>query len=76
MPDPASRCNPDDVHAASALVDPHAFDWPDAAWRGRPWHEAVIYELHVGCFTPEGSFAAAVERLDDAGARSASRRSS
>ncbi|MFZ2648607.1 MAG: malto-oligosyltrehalose trehalohydrolase, partial [Burkholderiaceae bacterium] len=64
VPDPASRCNPDDVHAASALVDPEAFDWPDAAWRGRPWHEAVIYELHVGCFTPEGSFKAAIEQLD------------
>ena len=64
VPDPASRCNPDDVHAASALVDPLAFHWPDGAWRGRPWHEAVIYELHVGCFTPEGSFLAAIERLD------------
>jgi malto-oligosyltrehalose trehalohydrolase len=65
VPDPASRANPDDVHAASALTDPLAFDWPDAAWRGRPWHEAVIYELHVGCFTPQGTFAAAIERLDD-----------
>jgi maltooligosyltrehalose trehalohydrolase len=65
VPDPASRWNPDDVHAASALVDPLAFDWPDDAWRGRPWHEAVIYELHVGTFTPAGTFAAAIERLDD-----------
>jgi malto-oligosyltrehalose trehalohydrolase len=65
VPDPASRANPDDVHRPSALTDPLAFDWPDAAWRGRPWHEAVIYELHVGCFTPEGTFAAAIERLDD-----------
>jgi maltooligosyltrehalose trehalohydrolase len=65
VPDPASRSNPDDVHGASALVDPTAFDWPDGAWRGRPWHEAVIYELHVGCFTPEGTFSAAIERLDD-----------
>jgi maltooligosyltrehalose trehalohydrolase len=64
VPDPASRSNPDDVHGASALVDPLAFDWPDAAWRGRPWHEAVIYELHVGCFTPEGTFAAAIGQLD------------
>jgi pullulanase/glycogen debranching enzyme len=47
------------------LTDPLAFDWPDAGWRGRPWHEAVIYELHVGCFTPAGTFAAAIERLDD-----------
>ncbi len=65
VPDPASRSNPDDVHGASALIDPLAFDWPDADWRGRPWHEAVIYELHVGCFTPAGTFVAAIERLDD-----------
>lgn len=65
VPDPASRSNPDDVHGASALVDPAAFDWPDDAWRGRPWHEAVIYELHVGCFTEEGTFAAAIGPLDD-----------
>jgi malto-oligosyltrehalose trehalohydrolase len=64
VPDPASRCNPDDVHGASALVDPLAFHWSDGAWRGRPWHEAVIYELHIGCFTPEGTFLAAIERLD------------
>jgi maltooligosyltrehalose trehalohydrolase len=65
VPDPASRSNPDDVHAASALTDPQAFDWPDADWTGRPWHEAVVYELHVGCFTPDGTFAAAIARLDD-----------
>src|SRR6185369_1179674 len=65
VPDPASRANPDDVHAASALVDPLAFEWPDEHWRGRPWHEAVIYELHVGCFTREGTFAAATGRLDE-----------
>ena len=53
---------------ASALVDPQAFDWPDDGWRGRPWHEAVVYELHVGCFTPEGTFAAAMSRLDELGA--------
>ncbi len=65
VPDPASRCNPDDVHRASQLVDPAAFDWPDAGWRGRPWHEAVIYELHIGCFTREGTFRAAIDRLDE-----------
>ncbi len=65
VPDPASRCNPDDVHGASAVVDPLAFVWPDDDWRGRPWHEAVIYELHIGCFTPEGTYVAAIERLDD-----------
>ena len=65
VPDPASRSNPDDVHQASALTDPLAFDWPDAQWRGRPWHEAVIYELHIGCFTRQGSFRAAIDRLDE-----------
>ncbi|GMV56917.1 MAG: malto-oligosyltrehalose trehalohydrolase [Betaproteobacteria bacterium] len=65
VPDPASRCNPDGVHGPSLVTDPHAFDWPDADWRGRPWHEAVIYELHVGSFTPQGTFAAAIERLDE-----------
>jgi malto-oligosyltrehalose trehalohydrolase len=65
VPDPASRCNPDGVHGPSLVTDPRAFDWPDADWRGRPWHEAVIYELHVGAFTPQGTFTAAIERLDD-----------
>jgi len=65
VPDPASRSNPDDVHRASQLVDPAAFDWSDGGWRGRPWHEAVIYELHIGCFTRQGSFRAAIERLDE-----------
>ncbi len=64
VPDPASRFNPDDVHGMSEVIDPHAFEWPDAEWRGRPWEEAVIYELHVGTFTPEGSFNAAIARLD------------
>ena len=64
VPDPASRCNPDDVHRPSMVVDPRAYDWIDANWGGRRWEEAVIYELHVGTFTPEGTFAAARERLD------------
>lgn len=65
VPDPASRFNPDDVHGASELVDPGAYRWRDAAWRGRPWQEAVLYELHVGTFTPEGTFAAARKRLPE-----------
>jgi malto-oligosyltrehalose trehalohydrolase len=56
VPDPASRYNPGDVHGASEVVDPAAFDWDDDAWRGRPWDEAVIYELHVGAFTEGGQF--------------------
>jgi malto-oligosyltrehalose trehalohydrolase len=65
VPDPASRCNPEDVHAPSMVIDPLAFEWQDEAWRGRPWEEAVIYELHVGAFTAAGTFAAAAERLDE-----------
>jgi maltooligosyltrehalose trehalohydrolase len=64
VPDPASRYQPFDVHGPSELVDPDAFAWSDNAWRGRPWEETVIYELHVGCFTGEGTFSAAIERLD------------
>lgn len=65
VPDPASRHNPDDVHGPSMVVDPRAYRWRDTAWRGRPWHEAVVYELHVGTFTPEGSFKAAAARLPE-----------
>lgn len=64
VPDPASRSQPEDVHGPSEVVEPRAYAWGDAAWRGRPWEEAVVYELHVGAFTPEGTFRAAVERLD------------
>ncbi|MCC7327645.1 MAG: malto-oligosyltrehalose trehalohydrolase [Burkholderiales bacterium] len=65
VPDPASRANPDGVHARSAVVDPGTHAWRDERWRGRPWREAVIYEVHVGTFTPEGSFAGVIARLDD-----------
>ena len=65
VPDPASRRNPEGPHGASELVDAQAHPWRDAAWRGRPWHEAVLYELHVGTFTPEGTYAAAAERLPE-----------
>ncbi len=64
IPDPASRANPQDVHGPSQVVDAQAFFWQDHGWQGRPWHEAVIYELHLGTFTEEGSFAAASQRLD------------
>jgi malto-oligosyltrehalose trehalohydrolase len=64
VPDPASRFNPDDVHAPSEVIDPQAFDWPNDGWRGRPWSGAAIYELHVGTFTPEGTYDAARARLD------------
>ena len=64
VPDPVSRFNPADVHSASMVVDPTAFDWQDGDWRGQPWEDAVIYELHVGTFSPEGTFAGVERRLD------------
>ncbi len=64
VPDPASRFQPDDVHGPSEIVDPEAFDWQDGSWRGRPWEEAVIYELHAGTFTAQGTYRAVEERLD------------
>jgi len=64
VPDPASRFNLDDVHGLSEVIDPSAFAWQDAKWRGRPWEEAVIYELHVGTFSPEGTFKGVSQRLD------------
>jgi maltooligosyltrehalose trehalohydrolase len=64
VPDPASRFQPDDVDGPSEVIDPHEFDWSDERWHGRPWHEAVLYELHVGSFTPEGTFAGVIDRLD------------
>jgi len=63
-PDPYSRWQPDGVHGPSMVIDPQAFTWTDHGWRGVPRHRLVIYELHVGTFTPEGTFAAAAARLD------------
>jgi maltooligosyltrehalose trehalohydrolase len=64
VPDPASRYNPNDVDGPSAVVDPFAFDWDDEGWPGRRWEEAVVYELHVGTFTRDGTFAAIETKLD------------
>ena len=64
VPDPASRFQPDDVHGPSELIDPRAWHWNDDAWKGRPWEEAVLYELHLGAFTPDGTFRAAIDKLD------------
>jgi malto-oligosyltrehalose trehalohydrolase len=64
VPDPASRCNPASVDGSSEVIDPCAFAWPDDGWRGRPWHEAILYELHVGTFSVAGDFAGVEARLD------------
>jgi malto-oligosyltrehalose trehalohydrolase len=64
VPDPASRFQPDDLHGASEIIDPLTFVWNCTDWRGRPWEEAVVYELHVGTFTPEGTYRGVIDRLD------------
>jgi malto-oligosyltrehalose trehalohydrolase len=64
VPDPASRCQAEDIHGPSVVVDPCSFSWQDGNWRGRPWEEAVIYELHIGAFSPNGRFPGVIERLD------------
>ncbi|HET7593288.1 MAG TPA: alpha-amylase family glycosyl hydrolase, partial [Rhodanobacteraceae bacterium] len=56
VPDPASRFQPDDVHGASEVIDPHAHAWRHPEWHGRPWHEAVVYEAHVGTFSASGDY--------------------
>lgn len=62
-PDPRSRRQPHGVHAASVVDDPAAFAWTDASWTGRQLAGGLVYELHVGTFTPEGTFDAAIGRL-------------
>jgi malto-oligosyltrehalose trehalohydrolase len=64
VPDPASRFQPFDVHGPSGVIAPNDFDWQDGSWRGRPWEQAIIYELHVGTFTKAGTFSAVKDRLD------------
>jgi len=63
FPDPASRFQPLGVHGPSEVIDPGAFAWTDAGWGGVPLDRLVLYELHVGSFTPEGTFRAATARL-------------
>src|SRR3569833_679543 len=62
LPDPASLFQPDDVHGMSEVIDTNTYAWKDTQWAGRPWHEAVVYELHVGTFTPAGTFAGVREK--------------
>ncbi|HET8579725.1 MAG TPA: malto-oligosyltrehalose trehalohydrolase, partial [Nitrospiraceae bacterium] len=63
-PDPASRFQPDGVHGASVVVDPDAFRWTDETWSGLPLAHLIMYELHTGTFTPEGTFEAIIPYLD------------
>jgi maltooligosyltrehalose trehalohydrolase len=64
LPDPRSRWQPHGVHGFSRVYDHDAFEWTDASWTGRQLPGAVLYELHIGTFTPEGTFDAAIGRLD------------
>jgi len=63
VPDPVSRFLPDGVHGPTEIVDPDAFQWTDQNWDGVPYQKAIFYELHVGTFTQEGTFAAAIAKL-------------
>ncbi len=62
-PDPVSRLQPHGVHAPSRVIDPDAFEWTDANWQGLPLQQFVIYELHTGTFTADGTFVAIIDRL-------------
>jgi maltooligosyltrehalose trehalohydrolase len=64
FPDPRSFWQPNGIHGFSRWVDHSVFDWTDAGWQQRPLGSAVIYELHLGTFTPEGTCEAAINRLD------------
>jgi maltooligosyltrehalose trehalohydrolase len=62
-PDPVSRCQPSGVHGPSRVVHPRSFAWTDVAWSGLPLSDLVFYEVHVGTFTPEGTFEAVIPKL-------------
>lgn len=64
-PDPASHFQPQGVHEASQVIDHSTFQWQDEQWSGVPLEEMIIYELHVGTFTPEGTFKAIIPRLQE-----------
>jgi maltooligosyltrehalose trehalohydrolase len=67
VPDPASRAQADDVHGPSLVVDPGAYRWRHPAWKGRPWHETVLYELHAGTYGGFSGVQADLDRLADLG---------
>jgi maltooligosyltrehalose trehalohydrolase len=64
VPDPASAFQPDDVSGPSEVIDHASYPWRASHWRGRPWHEAVVTEAHVGTFTREGTYRAMIGKLD------------
>ena len=64
LPDPRSEWQPSGVHGRSRVIDHSQFQWTDRLWQAKPLSSAIIYELHVGTFTPEGTFDGVIERLD------------
>ncbi len=64
VPDPASAFQPEDVFGPSEVIDHASYRWRASDWRGRPWHETILIETHVGTFTPEGTYRAMIEKLD------------
>jgi len=64
FPDPRSPWQPQGVHGLSRLVDHNSFTWTDSGFRAKPLASAIVYELHIGTFTPQGTFEAAIEKLD------------
>jgi maltooligosyltrehalose trehalohydrolase len=65
IPDPCSRFQPEGPHGPSLIVDPSEYEWTDHEWRGVRIQGQVLYEMHIGAFTKEGSFDAAIQKLDD-----------
>src|SRR4051812_13906987 len=65
FPDPASRFQPEGPHGPSQVIDPERFRWTDSGWAGVGASSQVLYEMHIGTFTPEGTWKAAAERLID-----------
>jgi maltooligosyltrehalose trehalohydrolase len=64
VPDPVSRLLPEGLHGPTEIVDPDAFQWTDQRWRGLPLDEYILYEVHTGTFTPEGTFEAIISKFD------------
>jgi maltooligosyltrehalose trehalohydrolase len=64
VPDPVSRALPEVVHGPTEIIDPSAFRWTDPGWRGLELRDYILYELHIGTFTPEGTFDRAIGKLD------------
>ncbi|MHA6280579.1 malto-oligosyltrehalose trehalohydrolase [Salinimicrobium sp. CAU 1759] len=64
FPDPASLSQPEGVHSWSRVIDHNSYSWQDRSWKGRELSNMIIYELHVGTFTPQGTFEAIIDKLD------------